>query len=62
MSNKYQIYTSFMPRYSKSEVMNIIYKPGMSSRMVTYENLGFGVVTIIKHKIKLSTLRVGYQR
>ena len=45
-----------------SEVMNIIYKIGMSSRMVTWESLGFRVVTIINHKIKLSTLRVGYQR
>ena len=51
-----------MPRYSKSEVMNIIYKPDMYSRMVTYETLGFRVVTIIKHKIKLRTLRVVYQR
>ena len=50
-----------MPRYSKSEFMNIIYKIGKSSRMVTYETLGFRVVTIIKHKIKLSTLGVGYQ-
>ena len=32
---KYHIYTCFMPRYSKSEVMNIIYKLGMYSRMVT---------------------------
>ena len=42
--------------------MNIIYKLGMYSRMVTQATLGFRVVTIIKHKIKLSTLRVGYQR
>ena len=42
--------------------MNIIYKPNMSSRMVTKDTLGFRVVTIIKHKINLSTLRVEYQR
>ena len=42
--------------------MNKIYKFGKSSRMVTEETLGFRVVTIIKHKIKLSALRVGYQR
>ena len=51
-----------MPRYSKSEVMNIIYNLGKSSRMVTKDTLGFRVVTIIKNKINLSTLRVGYQR
>ena len=51
-----------MPRYSNSEVMNIIYKLGMASRMVSHETLGLRVVIIIKHKIKLSTLRVGYQR
>ena len=51
-----------MPRYFKSEVMNIIYKLGKYSIMVTYETLRFRAVTIIKHKIKLSTLRVGYQR
>ena len=51
-----------MPRYSKSEVMNIIYKLGKSSIMVTEASLGFTVVTIMKHKIKLSTVRVGYQR
>ena len=53
---------SFMSRDSKSEVMNIIYKFGNYSRVVTYETLGFRLVTIIKHKIKLSTLRVGYHR
>ena len=40
--------------------MNIIYKLGKSSRMVTSKTLGFRVVTIIKHIIK-RTLRVGYQ-
>ena len=42
--------------------MNIIYKLGKFYRMVTEETLGFRVVTIIKHKIKLSILRVGYHR
>ena len=51
-----------MPIYSKSEVMNIIYKIGKSSGMVTYPTLGFRVVTIINHKINLSTLRLGYHR
>ena len=50
-----------MPRYSKSESMIIIYKLGKSSSIVTYAILSFRVVTITKHKIKLSTLRVGYQ-